>query len=84
MTIFEKLKYIGAMYETRRYTISSLANKLGMDPRELKYLLHLLDFYYGIKRTPENMPGNRLCNGVIFGDQIDFLKSYDLNLTSSI
>lgn len=62
MNLFEKHDEIVKMYTKREWTIDELANELNMRKRDVSTVLHLNNFYYGIKRNPDNMPANKLYN----------------------
>ncbi|GEP64789.1 hypothetical protein CBE01nite_25570 [Clostridium beijerinckii] len=75
MDLFEKQDKIVEMYITREYTIPKLANETGMREEDVATILHLNNFYYGIKRNSDNMLNNKLYNFCISERKLESIRT---------
>ncbi|MCC0648793.1 hypothetical protein C4097_06790 [Clostridioides difficile] len=80
--VFIKGESICRVYDSRKYTIEQLSQKLGLKEDEIRIILHEYNYFNGKKLTPENT--DRLLKPIVNGNKIDFVKSLSLNYINSL
>ncbi|NFG28486.1 hypothetical protein FC777_15520 [Clostridium botulinum] len=84
MNSLQKLDFIEEIYKTRQYNKNNLATTLIMTQTDLTTALHLKNFHFGIQRTPNTLPANKLYNIVLFERDLQFLEKYDFDSNKTI
>ncbi|MCS6131109.1 hypothetical protein DWV13_05545 [Clostridium botulinum] len=84
MNSFQKLDFIEKKYKTRKYNKNDLATSLDMTQADLTNALHLKNIHYGIQRTPNNLPANKLYNIVLCERHLKFLEKYNFESNKTI